>query len=79
MELRNHHFRAPILSSQGEGNIVVTAHGEVVDGRGGVREPVHACTFQAREPGDPIGFLIPPWPITKMGNDQKTLQTVPLI
>ena len=27
---------------------------KVVDGRGGVREPVHAWTFQAREPGDPI-------------------------
>ncbi len=27
------------------------------DGRGGVEEPVHAWTFQAREPGDPVGFL----------------------
>jgi len=33
-------------------------YGKVVDGRGGVREPGHAWTFQVREPGDPIGFFI---------------------
>ena len=31
-------------------------YGRAVVGRGGVVEPVHAWTFQAREPGDPIGF-----------------------
>jgi len=46
----------PILSCQGEGNITSTAHGEVAGGRGGVSEPVHAWTFQAREPGSPIGL-----------------------
>jgi hypothetical protein len=43
------------------------------------REPVHAWTFQAREPGEPISFLIAPWHITAMGNGQTTFQTVPLI
>ena len=40
------------------------------------REPVHAWTFQAREPGDPIGFPIARWHITAMGNGQTTSQTV---
>ena len=42
------HFRVPILSCPGEGNTVTTAYGKVVDGHGGVTEPVHAWTFQAR-------------------------------
>ena len=39
-------------------------------------EPVHAWTFQAREPGDPIGFSIAPWRITAVENGQSTSQTV---
>ena len=31
------------------------------DGRGGVEEPEHAQTSQAREPGDPIGFRWATW------------------
>ena len=41
MELRNPHFRVPILSSHGEGNIVTAAIWQGSDGRGGVRDPVH--------------------------------------
>ncbi len=48
----------PILSCLGEGNIVTTATGKVADGRGGVIEPGHAWTFQAREPGDPHGLHV---------------------
>ena len=48
----------PIPSCQGEGNIADSAHGKVVGGHGGVAEPVHAWTFQAREPGDPIGIQV---------------------
>ncbi len=35
-------------------------------------EPVHAWTFQAREPGDPISFSIAPWRITAVENGQRT-------
>jgi hypothetical protein len=35
--------------------------GKVDDERGGVSEPVHAWTFQAREPGDPISFRNAVW------------------
>ena len=77
MELRHLHFRVPISSCQGEGNIVAAANGKVVDGRGGVKEPVHAWTFQAREPGDPIGFRIAA-SITAMRNGQSTSRRVPL-
>jgi len=49
------------------------------DGHGGVCDPVHAWTFQAREPGGPIGFLTTSWHIAVVGNDQQTFQTVPLI
>jgi len=66
----------PILSCQGEGNIVTTAIGKVVDGRGGVTEPVHAWTFQAREPGDPISFYTALWRITAVENGQSTSQAV---
>ncbi len=50
-----------------------------IDGHGGVRDPVHAWTFQAREPGGPIGFLTTSWHLAVVGNDQQTFQTVPLI
>ena len=40
------------------------------------REPVHAWTFQAREPGDPVGFSIEAWRVTSMENGQSTSQTV---
>ena len=49
-------FRVPILSCQGEGNIVAADTWRGRGGRGGVIDPVHASTSQAREPGDPIGF-----------------------
>jgi group II intron reverse transcriptase/maturase len=55
MELRHLHFRVPISSCQGEGNIVAAANGKVVDGRGGVKEPVHAWTFQARRVSGVMG------------------------
>ena len=42
-------------------------------------EPVHAWTFQAREPGDPISFPIALWPNTVVGNGQITSQTERLI
>jgi len=51
--------------------------GKVEDGRGGVKEPAHARTFQAREPGDPIGFSIEPWRYTTKENGRSTSQTVP--
>jgi len=35
----------------------------VNDRRGGVTEPVHAWTFQSREPRDPNGFSIAQWRI----------------
>ena len=38
-------------------------------------EPVHAWTFQAREPGDPVSFLTASWRITVVGNGQSTSQT----
>ena len=38
-------------------------------------EPEHARTFQAREPGDPIGFLAEWWRITAVRNGQRTSQT----
>jgi hypothetical protein len=41
-------------------------------------EPEHAWTFQAREPGGPIGFLTASWRITAVGNGQSTSQTVRL-
>ncbi len=72
IELRNPHFRVPILSCQGEGHIVSTAMGKVDDERGGVSEPVHAWTFQAREPGDPISFRIAGWHIAAVRNGQRT-------
>ncbi len=34
IELRNPHYRVPIVSSQGEGNIVSTALGKLDDERG---------------------------------------------
>jgi hypothetical protein len=37
-------FRVPILSCQGEGNIVPAAIWRGRNGRGGVRDPVHAST-----------------------------------
>ena len=42
-------------------------------------EPVHARTFQAREPGDPIGFPAARRQIAVAGNGQTTSQTVRLI
>ena len=39
-------------------------------------EPVHAWTFQAREPGDPIGFSAAPWRNKATENGQSTSQTV---
>jgi len=48
-------------------------------GHGGVYDPEHAWTFQAREPGDPIGFRIALWPITAVRNDQTTSLAVKLI
>ncbi len=39
-------------------------------------EPVHAWTFQAREPGDPIGISTVAWRITAVENGQSTSQTV---
>ena len=42
-------------------------------------EPVHAGTFQTREPGDPIGFFIVPWRITAVENGQTTPQAELLI
>jgi len=39
-------------------------------------EPVHARTFQAREPGDPISFSIARWRITAVENGQSTSQAV---
>ena len=69
----------PILSCLGEGNTVTTANGKVVDGRGGVIEPVHAWTFQVREPGDPISFSMALWRITAVENGQPTSQAVLLI
>jgi len=41
-------------------------------------DPVHAWTFQAREPGDPIGFRTASWRITAVRNGQSTSQTVRL-
>ena len=38
-------------------------------------EPVHARTSQAREPGDPIGFLTESWRIAAVGNGRRTSQT----
>jgi hypothetical protein len=40
---------------------------------------VHAWTFQAREPGDPVGFLKAAAYLPLAGNDQKTSPTVLLI
>ena len=34
-----------------------------IDGHGGVGDPVHAWTFQAREPGDPVGFRCTRWQV----------------
>jgi hypothetical protein len=39
-------------------------------------EPVHAWTFQAREPGDPISFRIDLWHIAAMWNGQRTSRRV---
>ena len=49
-------------------------------GRGGVIDPVHAWTSQAREPGDPVGFRQArvAWSLVRR-NGQKTFQTVMLI
>lgn len=52
--------------------------GKGEDGRGGVKEPEHAWTFQAREPGDPIGFSSGAWRCTPKENGQTTSQTVRL-
>ena len=49
-------IRVPTLSRQGEGNTEWAAIGKAQRGRGGVEDPVHAWTFQTREPRDPIGF-----------------------
>jgi len=49
---------------------------EVKDGRGGVKDPEHAWTFQAREPGDPIGVSNQAWRITRDENGQRTSRTV---
>ena len=49
------------------------------NGHGGVPDPVHVWTFQAREPGGPIGFLTASWHITAVRNDQQTSQTERLI
>ena len=54
-------------------------YGRAVAQRGGVVEPVHAWTFQAREPGDPVGFLKAAAYLPLAGNDQKTSPTVLLI
>lgn len=79
IELRNHNFRVPITSPRGEGNIATTAHGEVASGRGGVLEPEHAWTFQAREPGDPLSFQPAMWHITASWNERSTSQrAIPL-
>jgi hypothetical protein len=42
-------------------------------------EPVHAWTFQAREPGDPINIRIASWHITAVRNGQRTSPRVLLI
>jgi len=78
MELRNQDFRVPILSSQGEGNINGAVKWQGAVGHGGVREPEHAWTFQAREPGEPIGFRNEGWQVTARRNGQKTSRTVQL-
>jgi hypothetical protein len=39
---------------------------------------VHAWTFQAREPGDPVGFHFDSGDNTSRWNGQKTLQAVQL-
>lgn len=52
--------------------------GEVIDGHGGVLEPVYAWTFQTREPGDPMGFHTAWWNITAVWNGHRTSQRVRL-
>ena len=49
-----------------------------IDGHGGVHDPVHVWTFQAREPGDPVGFHFDRGDVTSRWNGQKTLQAVQL-
>jgi hypothetical protein len=39
---------------------------------------VHVWTFQAREPGDPVGFHFDRGDVTSKWNGQKTLQAVQL-
>ena len=49
-----------------------------IDGHGGVHDPVHVWTFQAREPGDPVGFHFDRGDVTSRWNGQKTPRAVQL-
>ena len=68
-------YRVPTLSKQGEGNTVWTAIGKAHYGRDGVEGPVHAWTFQSREPRDPIGFPSKGGISPSNGNGQQTSPT----
>ena len=57
-ELRNHGFGVPTLLDDGEGNTVCGDMQRVAHRPCGVRDPVHAWTLYAREPGDPAS-----WPL----------------
>ena len=57
IELRNHQFRVPILSCQGEGEIVNTVNGKVADGRGGVRGTCACVDIPSTRTGRSHWFL----------------------
>ncbi len=52
IELRNHHFGAPTLYNEGEGNIGNSVNERAVQEPSGVKDPVHAWKLYVREPGD---------------------------
>ncbi len=55
IELRNHPSGVPTMWTEGEGNTVYCAGQRVVYRPRGVKDPEHAWTLYAREPGDLSG------------------------
>jgi hypothetical protein len=78
IELRNHHFRVPILFREGEGNNGRAANGEALSD---TAESKTLCMrgHSKRENREvPVGFPSAEWHVTAEGNGQKTSQTVQL-
>ncbi len=56
IELRNHLSEVPTLLDDGEGNTVYVVIQRDTHRPRGVRDPEHAWTLYAREPGDPVNW-----------------------